>query len=254
LAFASPFTGPVSNYYLDNGNSIFVVQGTNVTSFQTAYGRGISEGALAVSNGTIRTRADEFDPQGLAGEYKIDGTPTGVAYLTDGSRVYDGTSDGLSNYFVDHFFGVFRTDLLWQKSEFDFCPTAIVDTFSDPCHGLSGVGFDPIDHTLWFSSNPTQMIAEYTLGGALLRSFPTDTQVTSLGIDPADHTIWVMERDSNVLRQYSVGGMLLQSGTVPGIDFHMDSGDFEVITPEPSTLVLSVPVLAALVWRLRSRR
>ena len=57
--FPPSFTGPTSRYYLDNGDTIYVVQGNSVVqSFSTAYGRGFSEDVLAVTQ-TIQTRAGD---------------------------------------------------------------------------------------------------------------------------------------------------------------------------------------------------
>src|SRR5579862_3780284 len=125
--WADTFTGPVSKYYLDGGTTIYIVQGARVVeTFPTVYGQGQAEGVLAVSE-TIRTRARDTEQVLLeAGEYTLSGVPTGHSYLTplqsgSGGSVYDGTSDGLNNYYVLHsglglpFGGVYGTDYYWQN-------------------------------------------------------------------------------------------------------------------------------------------
>jgi hypothetical protein len=103
-----------------------------------AYGKGSWEGVFAVSQ-TIRTRARYFYYPYTdlgAGEYTLSGNPTGHGYFTpleppSAASVYDGTTDGTYNYFVDHNGGmgdrpgdggVYRTDYYWQDPEFLFFP------------------------------------------------------------------------------------------------------------------------------------
>ena len=119
--FPPSFTGPTSRYYLDNGDTIYVVQGNSVVqSFSTAYGRGFSEDVLAVTQ-TIQTRAGDLRSGDLgAGEYTLSGQPiAGSGYFsppTFGLITHDGTSDGHSNYFGDHdFAGVYQTGPDWTN-------------------------------------------------------------------------------------------------------------------------------------------
>jgi hypothetical protein len=279
-ARAELVTGPVSPYYLDGyGSTIYVVQGLSVVaSFPTAYGQGEFEQALAVGGGTIRTRAGLLSggPDGLSGEYTLDGIPTGTSYLTPPSgslRYYDGTSSGPTNFFVDHgvpefFGGVYKADRRWQDPQFLFYAQGICDHPPDQpgCHGLSGVAFDPLNHSLWVSSRPDSRIQEYSMGGKLLAQFTFADPFSynaALGVDPMDHTLWMTTGGTGFLRQYSLDpstfGMLLQSGIPAGLPdgrFLFDSGDFNHV-PEPSSALLiaaGISALAALRCALRRKR
>ena len=262
-------TGPLSPYYLDDGNStIYVVQGTSVVaSFPMAYGKGVAEGALAVANGTVRTRGSDlrFNPGliNLAGVYTLTGNPTGYDYATPYSgsgRYYDGTSDGYYNYFVDHGAdvatngGVYRTDLDWRDPKRVFYPSSTCGNPPPGCWGLAGIAYDPINHSLWVSSRPTGEIGEYSLTGALMATFIGAGGIPALGVDPADHTLWATN-GSNTLFQYSLDqatlGVLLQSGIPDGLPSGTyESGDFGVITPEPATFAMLLCVVAvSLLWQ-----
>ena len=269
-------TGPLSPYYLDSSSSgtIYVVLGTSVvTSFPVAYGNANSEGALAVSNSTIYTRA-AFSAGFLAGEYTLSGSPTGQDYTTPYSgsgRYFDGTSDGSHNYFVDHgadspppHGGVYEADLDWQNPHLIFYPAAACDALPPGCHGPSGIAYDPTNNSLWVSAKPNGEIGDYSMDGTLLAEFnaPNPFPGTSgpgwnsaLGVDPADHTLWLTD-GTNTLRQYSLApatfGLLLQSGVPNGLPFATyESGEFNVVTPEPATFVLLLSFVAVIGSRIR---
>lgn len=254
-----PFTGPVSKYYFSNGNEIVVVQGNKVVStFPLAYGKGDFEGALAVSE-TIRTRlsdANAWPPQMRAGEYTLDGVPTGHSYqtpITGGWRYYDGTTDGSRNYFVDHGLdpllgGVYGSDYFWQKPKWLFYPLAICNLGEgdEGCHGLSGIAYDPTNNSLWISGRGYSLIGNYSLAGDLLAAFDTAGDLppgynAGLGVDPADHTLWVTTNGSGALRQYSLDGatfgQLLQAGIPDGLPpGGYESGEFQVLGCTSSTI------------------
>jgi hypothetical protein len=277
-AWADAFTGPVSEYYLDGRNMIYVVQGTSVVrSFPLAYGGNAWEGALAVS-ATIRTRASDMRGNADlgAGEYTLSGTPTGTGYMTPrtGNLVYyDGTTDETTNYFVDHGQenplggGVYGTDYYWQNPHFLFYPQALCDAWETPgCHGLSGIAYDPTNKSLWISSQRTSLIGDYAMDGTLLALFdtadPDNPFNTALGLDPITHTLWAIDHLSE-FREYSLDaatfGNLLQVGTPSGLPSGWyGAGDFRVSVPEPASAVLLAPILAALlasqtVMRRRAR-
>lgn len=274
-AFSSPargdlFSGPVSRYYLDDGDTIYVVQGLSVVaSFSTAYGRGDYEGALAVSD-TIRTRAGDlrFGTGGQAGVYTLSGTPTGTAYQTAPTPdlvYYDGTSSGSVNYFVDHGQvnpangGVYRAGYYWENPQLLFYPQGICNNPpSQPgCWGLWGIAYDPSDGSLWVSAGGSTVIQEYSLSGTLLASFDTGPlagRSAALGVDPADHTLWTVSLGTNELVQYSPDaatlGALLQSGAPAGLPAGWYSGDFSQV-PECSSWFpgLTAAALAGLLKR-----
>ncbi|MBI2681576.1 MAG: hypothetical protein HYX25_11300 [Candidatus Solibacter usitatus] len=255
----------MSKYYLDNGGGIYVVRGTSVVeSFPTAYGGGYGEGVLAVSE-TIRTRARyTFSEDLQAGEYTLSGNPTGHSYFTPRIpelfySIYDGTSDGLNNYFVEHgqffFSGVYRTDYYWQNPELLFTAGPY----------LTGIAYDPTNNSLWISS-PGPWIQDYSMDGTLLAEFdsgnPSDFgyylgKNTGLGLDPADHTLWITSDLTSVLRQYSLDGAtfgeLLQIGRPDGLPpGAFDSGEFQEPVPEPATFLLLLAVIAATGFQIQS--
>ena len=297
--WADTFTGPVGKYYLDNlsNSTIYVVQGTSVVeSFPMAYSSAYGEGVLAVSE-TIRTRARYLAGGDLAaGEYTLLGNPTGHSYSTplipySAFSVYDGTSDGTYNYFVDHNGGmgdqpgnggVYRTDYYWQDPELLFYPRFLCPEYQFGCQGVSGISYDPTNNSLWISSKPDTWIADYSLSGVLLAAFDTriwDYRIyppgfagynAALALDPADHTLWLTSGGTNLLRQYSLDratfGDLLQMGTPSGLPGassceycgpfvnapYYESGEFRDAAPEPATFVLLLPVIAVIGFRIRS--
>jgi hypothetical protein len=265
-AWANTFTGPEGKYYLINlyDTTIYVVQGPRVVeSFRTARGYDHDEQVLAVSE-TIRTRARSVFSGAYqeAGEYTLSGDPTGFRYTTPhnmpgGGLVYDGTSDGTYNYYVEHntaswLGGVFRTDYYWQDPQRLFYPEDSCNSYI--CSGLSGIAYDPTNGSLWISSTERPWIWDYSLEGVLLAKFYTgDIGCVALGFDPADSTLWVSQNKSNVLRQYSLDGELLQVGTPSGLpEGWYESGEFKEVVPEPSTFVLMLPVIGVIGFRIRS--
>ena len=254
MATCDTFTGPVSKYYLAGIDTIYVVQGSSVVeTIPEVYGKGDYEGVIAVSQ-TIRTRASRFEfTPSSAGEYTLSGVPTGRSYPSPSVtsplswvRIYDGTTDGVNNYYLDHWYGgVYSTDYYWENPQLLF-----YDAASDrchPCYGQTGIAYDPIRHSLWISELGD--IEEYSLDGTLLAQFGTSDDVMGLGMDPADDTLWATSFwYPNVLRQYSLDpatfGALLQEGVPAGLPGGLYSaGEFQ-ITPEPSSIMLLVSPLA----------
>lgn len=277
-ALADLFTGPTSPYYLDNyGNdTIYVVQGaTVINSFAWAYDtiHPYAEGTLAVSS-TVNTRPF---PQGslnanggIGGQYTLSGTPTGVSEpytLPPGSGLgeysYDGTSDGLHNYYVQYYGmdatghlieNVYQTDLTWQN------PTELFSVQSSPgdFEEYMGIAYDSKDQSLWISGYNDSTINEYSLSGTLLFSFnPGHGLNTALGYDAADNTLWMSFNGPYVLEQYSTTGTLLQFGIPTGLpDELYASGDFSTApaaVPEPSSVVLLLSVLGGFTFLVRKR-
>jgi hypothetical protein len=216
-----------------------------------AYGKGIWEGVFAVSQ-TIRTRARYFDYPQVdlgAGEYTLSGIPTGHGYFTpfqplSAFSVYDGTSDGTYNYFVDHNGagdldggGVYRTDYYWQNPQLLFYPRLLCPPWLEfGCQYLSGIAYDPTNNSLWISSKGSRWIADYSLDGVLLAAFDASPYWPNvgLGLDPADHTLWLTTGGQNVLRQYSLDGAtfgkLLQVGLPDGLpSVGENPGEFQVL-------------------------
>jgi len=280
---AASFTGPISPYYLAAGNTIYVVQGDHVAyQIPKAYGGGIWESVIAVSDydlggissEEIRTRAGDlrFDTDLGAGSYLRVQTPGGAVVLPTGGyftpwsgsgRVYDGTTDGQVNYFVDHGAsqsgaeaGVYVADYYWQDPR---------PLFVGLSPGLSGIAYDPYDNSLWLSWRPGG-IAKYSLTGDYLAGFPTNIgAVTALGLDPKDHTLWMFASyfepwlPHDLLAQYSLSpgsfGQLLQMGLPAGLpECCYDAGEFAIPgpIPEPGTVILAMTGIAGLIAARRS--
>ena len=226
---------------------------------------------MAVSDVSIRTRGSDlrFVRDLGAGEYTLNGVPTGVGYATPRTgnlRYYDGTSSGASSLFVDHgqydpaSGGVYIADYYWQNPQLLFYPAGICNNNppSPPgCAGLSGIAFDPINDSLWVSAKGSTIVQEYSFGGTLLASFNAQDPFNpgynaALGVDPADHTLWTTTGGSNFLRQYSLDpftlGVQLQSGTPNGLPpgFY-ESADFQQQVPEPTSFLLVTTGITALI-------
>ena len=261
------FTGPTSPYYLDGGR-IWVVQGDHLAfSFPFTYGQ--DEGVIAVSQ-TVRTRTSDLSTD-FGGEYTPSGVPTGSSYTSGGYRVYDGTSDGVSNYFVDHFGGVVKTDYYWQNPAFMFNPDWICNQNEPPCHGLSGIAYDSGDKSLWIAGKGSRRVGEYSLSGQLLRWFDASfdrfdpainvQENAALAFDPADGTLWMTTTGLLIgsgyfyLRQFSRDGMELQAGIPSGLPpgFFVEAGEFAIVVPELSTAFLALTGVLLAVRALRKR-
>lgn len=265
-AAANTFTGPTSPYYLDNysTNTIYIVQGTSVvSSFAEAYGTGDNEGTLAVSD-TVNTRPIQTGTGGYGGQYSLTGTPTGVQepYPTPAGvlyeQSYDGTSDGVHNYYVQEVGvtnkaveDVYQTDLTWQN------PTELFPLVSGSSGEYFGIAYDPTNNSLWIGGQSLTTISDYSLSGTKLSSFDTgNVDNTALGYDAADNTLWLSGGGTSLLHQYSVTGALLQSGMptgLPGIGYY--SGDFAPsAVPEPASILLLATIMAGIGLGLRRKR
>lgn len=235
-----PFTGPKNSYYITSwsSNYIFVVQGTSYWGFPKAYG---NEPVLALG-GSVRTRGST-DMPGPGGEYTLSGVPTGLSWPTPtdgGNRAYDGTSDGTSNYYVDHFYGVWRTDFYWQNPASMFCPVEIIDPQSG-CWGLAGIAYDRDNNSLWISTKPYSWIGDYSLSGQLLSKF--DVGHGGNEALAYDGTLWLVNNfANNELEEWSTTGVLLQRGypvALPGYPpFPKYDVSGEIATPEPGTFMM----------------
>jgi hypothetical protein len=270
-AWASPFTGPTSPYYLDNyvTETIYEVQGTSVVnSFAWAYDPSCDnacEGMLAVTNVISTTwfgTGSASGSPGTAGQYTLGGTPTGTSWTDTPSPAgetvtnsYDGTTDGKNNYTVEWDNNlstevVIKTNLDWQN------PTVLFTLCSSCIGTYIGIAYDPDNNSLWISGSGTDTIADYSLTGTLLSSFTTGTGgMDALAFDPADGTLWwtlyfAYDEGFN-LYQYSTSGTLLQEGWPSGLPSERGyfSGDFAVTppttgVPEPACLALLGAALA----------
>jgi hypothetical protein len=265
VGISSPasFTGPTSPLYVDNlVGQIFVIQGPSVISNfpVSAYGSQGNEMVFAVHD-TVNTHGGGTSASfaGLAGQYSLSGVPTGIAYdsfpLTpgySGELVYDGTTDGNHNYYVQFYAedvagvrtqDVIETDLNWQNP---------VKLFSlSPCGGqscYSGIAYDPLDDSLWITGWDQGVLYKYSMSGTILGLSVLPPWTFGLAFDPADNTVWIT-RGNSVLEQYSATTnclfCFLQSGVPSGLpQGNYYSIDFRV--PEPGALGLLGVGLAGL--------
>lgn len=260
IATGAAFTGPTSPYYLDNyaTSTVYIVQGTSVASSfpLSAYGANVNNSQLSLAVGSSVMTHGYYTGYGgaQAGEYTLAGTPTGTSYdsfpLTAGSSYeysYDGTTDGVHNYYVQYssqastgsvFENVVETDLDWQN------PTVLFSVQSSPnqCCEFLGISYDLLNNSLWVSGWVSNEIRDYSMGGALLSTFSTaHSSNDALAYDPADNTLWISYAETSVLEQYSTSGALLQSGTPAGLPSGSYlAGEFALgaAVPEPATLGL----------------
>lgn len=231
--------GPVSPYYVTDGfntNRIYVIQGNSVTSFPDAVG---AEYAIAVA-GDVRT----FGYTGGQGaQYTLAGNFTGMHYNNPGissNGPFDGTTDGNFNYTVDFGTGiVYRTNRDWSS------PTVLFNTGFGASNAL-GITYDPTNNSLWVSQWTGNLVADFSLGGAILSSFGgPGASLTSLALDHADNTLWMGTQHTGTYFQYDKLGNQLSSQTysqLGGLDIL--GGEFPFAAgpsvPEPASMTLLV--------------
>jgi hypothetical protein len=276
FASADPFTGPTSTFYMSVGQTgtIFAVQGTTFTTFAWAYDAGggsYGEALLAVSaaDGVSTAPSAQSLNNGVGGQYSLAGVPSGVANDANHAPALDATSDGTHNFYVTNggSDNVYESNLDWSD------PTILFSTSS--LGGFQGIGYDPVNNSLWMSQNGADLItnvtpanideiADFSLTGTLLSSFVYNTtavpHVEAFGFDPADDTLWGEVSQTGELAQWNTSGTLLQEGTPTGLEHaNFLGGDFEeggagpITTPEPATLLLTGSGILMFVRRLRKK-
>lgn len=124
--------------------------------------------------------------------------------------------------------------------------------------GPTGIAYDQYDNSLWLSDTPTDIVAEYSLGGRLLQEFHTGNAGNSaLAFDPTDRSLWMITgglpgSTGNIpsneclpgfpgacLEQWSTDGRLLQIGNVLSLPNRFAAGEIaESPIPEPGTTLL----------------
>jgi hypothetical protein len=261
--------GPASPYYLMDGHGhLDIVQGSSVLlSSPVVYA---SESPIAVDTSVRTIGYYNLATQGA--QYTLAGVPTGTNYTRpaalDPSLTYDGTSDGAHNYTVGANNGrVYRTDPDWSNPVLLFAAP-------DGTHAYwLGITYDRTNNSLWLSSfNPTtgpsgspsgQTVADFSFSGTLLSSFSTaHDELVALALDPADNSLWLANRhylDNEPqiphFEQYSKAGVLLGSQDYPTLaGQNILGGEFALVVPEPSTIVLAALGALGLIAVARRRR
>lgn len=234
--------GPVSDYYLTNGDGglNWLIQGDAATS----YAQGTSvEYPIAVSGGQVRTLSV------VAGGslYDLDFTLLGTPYARPGYYFYDGTSDGTYNYSVDYMSGdVFRMNLDWSN------PVVLFNSGFGGAASL-GITYDPVTESLWLSQWSGDRVVNFSMAGTQLASFSAGhNMITSLAMDYADHTLWMGQQGVNegTFRQFTTAGVAGQVQTYENmLGQNTLGGEFALpssAVPEPAAGLLFGGALAVL--------
>jgi hypothetical protein len=222
--------GPISELYLSDSSSVFVVQGNSVVRSWTKQTTG--DHAIAV-DGSVKTIGYTSGAQGH--EYTLAGVQTGLtATNTLGYAFLDGTTDG-SHIYSPHYNNggeIYRFDNDWSNPQL---------MFSTGLSAELSITFDPTDDTLWVKQWSNTSVFHYSMTGTLLGSFVTNHALnTALALDHADNTLWMYQRNDGILSQYDKGGTLLETVDIAALgnrNFHGGEFDFASL-PEPSTALL----------------
>lgn len=246
---ANAQTGPVSNYYLTNGDGqkIWIVQGaTAATSFTAT---SFEEYPIYVLGSTIRTTGDSSSNDMIGNQYTLAGAPTGTMYALSSPilRAFDATTDGARSYAVD-----FDAGIVYQMN-LDY--TSPVALFS--AQGL-GITYDSSNNSLWVSSWSTNAVTDYSLTGTVLASFNASVvsgSLTSLALDPATGTLWMgSQLTEGTFYEYSRTGTLLQTVTYASLVGQNTLGGEFSFLPIPEPPVSALLVLGGLGLAMLRRR
>lgn len=243
---ASALAGPVSTYYLSNGQQLYAAQGSSkLWTTATAHP---DELAIAVDT-SIRTIGSTIpNTSGAGRKYTLGGANIGPDYAHPAGIgfVYDGASDGQHNYTVDLGTGnVFRLDPDWANPQLLF-------TAPGGSEAWLGITYDPTNDSLWLSGWNSTHVYNYSMGGVFLGGFEAaHTSLAALARDPADGTLWLANAMVwGSFEQYHLG-QLVDTQSYPGM-INVLGGEFAVSVPEPNTMVLAG--LAASGLAVASRR
>ncbi len=251
--------GPVSNYYLTNGDggTNWLVLGTSATSFAQANPDMLGEYAISVTPSFVRTLHNGNDTtQGLGSEYTLGFVFTGNTFSFSPTRgFYDATNDGQFIYSVDFNNGeVVRMNLDWSS------PTVLFDTGFGSANAL-GITYDTATNSLWVSQWGGTTVANFSLAGTPLSSFDAGFgTISSLAYNPISDTLWMgSQSNQGTFSEFSKAGALLQAPTYASMLSENTLGGEFVISavPEPASLVLcgsGIAAYAGYVWRRRTRR
>lgn len=220
--------GQTSELYLTDWSSpaTYVVQnGAIVRQFNRS---ATNDGPGLVVQSTIKCIGQDAGATGR--EYDLNGGPLSGTYLNPAySSLYDGATDGTSNWSVAHNdfgtnFAVVKGDADWQNLTVSFVPN----------RRSSGITYDANTNTLWISNNVggSDRVQQYDLSGNVLFEFNVSLQSGGgygIAWDPADDTLWLTGAFGTAghIYQYSKTGTLLQDLTISGLDTTILGAEFQ---------------------------
>ncbi|MBS0196222.1 MAG: hypothetical protein JSR77_05635 [Planctomycetes bacterium] len=202
---------------------------------------------IAVAGGDVRTMG--YSGGNSGSRFSLSGLPiSGGPYTNgaNGSRLTDGTSDGVYNYSVDGATGdVLRFDRTWRNRIALF---NVSGSLPDP----AGISMNPADGSFWLSSSTTGRVEHRDGSGSLLGSFTAQGWSSGLAFDPLDQTVWVGS-NTFLLYQYSqagdaLGSLVTRLRRLPvGMEFETSQ------LPSPSSISMLVLWTASVLRRHRVR-
>jgi hypothetical protein len=259
----------VTQYNGTNGAIIDTDANVVLNTFTTTTN---TQTAIAVGD-TLRIMAGQHNQSGS--EYDLNGNvinsgiyPNEPAY----DSFYDGTTDGLFNYAIDHnangFNQVFRFDRNWANG---------VGLFRTRDNS-SGITYDAATNTLWTTEatsargQPDGLVRQYALDGTFLSEFDKglaeldNDAIISYGIawDGTDDTLWVTDHGTNtsILHHYAKDGTKIGTsdfggtlfGTLLGVEENPFGIEFQMVpnVPIPASLPLflsGLGILGVMRWR-----
>ncbi len=234
-----------------SGPSIFGII-SNVQSVATAND---NQGPLAVAQGDIRTYTNNMWGSSSGGRYDLNLNYLGTSYspwqMLPGNSLYDGTTDGSSNFTVEYNGMIIQTDRSWQS------PSVLNGS------GFGGLGYadfkgitwDPSTNSFWLSCvHPAagSSILNVSPTGLLLSNFSVSSIYWGLAMD-VDGTLWGSRGTS--IEHFTTSGGWIGSAVVatwggndPAFGIEIDVG----AVPEPTT-VATLGFGAAVLARRRRR-
>jgi len=236
--------GPSSPYYMGAGLNLWTALGTNAVSAPTVSG---DEYNLAVM-GDIRTTSQRNSTNGE--QYDLSMVSTGTPYAGNWAGLYDGTTDGVSNFSLDYDTGnVLAFDRNWQGGTTLFNLGAGAGNYLGITYDGSG--------GLWVSQWTGTMVEHYSMSGTLLGSFNAGfSSITCLAMDYNTGTLWMGSQNAfGQFNEFTTSGTNLQTVFYGGMTADNTlGGEFEYnAVPEPASMAVLGLGLIALLKRKRSK-
>ncbi len=180
-------TSPLYMVSYDTSDGVIVQNGQVISSWNNS--GSFRESAMAIHD-TIRIIGRNPGENGR--EYDLAGNPLGGGPYNNPSYddLYDGTTDGDSNYAIAH--NHFDSNFAVVRGDADWSGVAVL---FEPTERSSGIAYDSSTNTIWVVNylSGVQGLQEYDLSGNLLTDLPLPGLSGGLGLayDPADDTLWM---------------------------------------------------------------